>query len=438
MAVDVIMPAMGATQETGRLVRWLKQEGASVVEGEALMEVETDKSAVEVEAPATGVLARVAASPGDDVPVGQVIALIVRPDEDSSPSDEARRGRRRPAPARRDSSPGGETPDVTEPTRDIGEGARLDSSPGGETPAPPPRPREASDRKSKKPAARAAAAPAPRRTTGRKPASPAARRLAVEKGVDLARVTGTGPEGAVVARDVLSAASDASTAGASDAAAGSVPLHRMRCVIGERMTQSKRTAPHFYLNMDVDMTGVEARRSELRQQGVRPAPSINDFVLRAVSLALSESPAMNAVLTDRGLERFTEVNLGVAVALEDGLVAPVIRNADRLGLRELARRSRELASRARSGKLEPADCEGGAFTVSNLGMFGVDSFAAIINPPQSGILAVGRAAPRVVPRGEDIAVRSMMTLTLSADHRVVDGAIGARFLQRVKQHLEAP
>lgn len=370
MAVDVIMPAMGATQETGRLVRWLKQEGASVVEGEALMEVETDKSAVEVEAPASGLLARVAASPGDDVPVGQVIALIVRPDEVPPPSGEAPRGRRR--------------------------------------------------------------------TTGRTPASPAARRLAVEKGVDLARVTGAGPEGAVVARDVLSAASDASTAVASDAAAGSVPLHRMRRVIGERMTQSKRTAPHFYLNMDVDMTGVEARRSELQQQGVRPAPSINDFVLRAVSLALSESPAMNAVLTDRGLERFTEVNLGVAVALEDGLVAPVIRNADRLGLRELARRSRELASRARSGKLEPADCEGGAFTVSNLGMFGVDSFAAIINPPQSGILAVGRAAPRVVPRGEDIAVRPMMTLTLSADHRVVDGAIGARFLQRVKQHLEEP
>lgn len=414
MAVDVIMPAMGATQETGRLVRWLKQEGASVVEGEALMEVETDKSVVEVEAPATGVLAHVAASPGDDVPVGQVIALIVRPDEVPSPSSEASRKRRRLASARRDSSP------------------------GGETPAPPPWPREASDRRPKKPAARAAAAPAPRRTTGRTPASPAARRLAVERGVDLARVTGTGPEGAVVARDVLSAASEASTAVASDAASGSVPLHRMRHVIGERMTQSKRTAPHFYLNMDVDMTGVEARRSELRQQGVRPAPSINDFVLRAVSRALSESPAMNAVLTDRGLERFTEVNLGVAMALEDGLVAPVIRNADRLGLRELARRSRELASRARSGKLEPADCEGGAFTVSNLGMFGVDSFAAIINPPQSGILAVGRAAPRVVPRGQDIAVRSMMTLTLSADHRVVDGAIGARFLQRVKQHLEEP
>lgn len=367
MAVDVIMPAMGAAQETGRLVRWLKQEGEAVVEGEALMEVETDKSVVEVEAPASGILARVAASPGDDVPVGRTIALILRPDEAPSPSGEAPRG-----------------------------------------------------------------------ATGRKPASPAARRLAVEKGVDLARVTGAGPEGAVLARDVLSAASGASAAVPSDPAVGSVTFHRMRRVIGERMARSKQTAPHFYLNMDVDMTAVEVRRSELRQQGVRPAPSINDFVLGAVSRALSESPAMNAVWTDRGVERFAEVDLGVAVTLEDGLVAPVIRNADRLGLRELARRSRELASRARSGKLAPADCEGGAFTVSNLGMFGVDSFAAIINPPQSGILAVGRVAPRVVPRGEDIAVRPMMTMTLSADHRVVDGAIGARFLQRVKQHLEEP
>ncbi len=436
MAVDVIMPAMGATQETGRLVRWLKQEGEPVVEGEALMEVETDKSVVEVEAPASGVLARVAASPGDDVPVGRTIALILRPDEAPSPSGEAPRGRRGVASARRDAQP-------EQLLEMLGRGpasARRDSSPGGETPARPPRPRAASDRKAKKPASRAAAASAsaPRGATGRKPASPAARRLAVEKGVDLARVTGAGPEGAVLARDVLSAASGASTAVASDPAVGYVPLHRMRRVIGERMAWSKQTAPHFYLNMDVDMTAVEVRRSALQQQGVRPAPSINDFVLGAVSRALSESPAMNAVWTDRGVERFAEVDLGVAVALEDGLVAPVIRNADRLGLHELARRSRELANRARSGKLAPADCEGGAFTVSNLGMFGVDSFAAIINPPQSGILAVGRVAPRVVPRGEDIAVRPMMTMTLSADHRVVDGAIGARFLQRVKQRLEEP
>ena len=386
MAVDVIMPAMGATQETGRLVRWLKQEGDSVIKGEMLMEVETDKSVVEVEAPASGTLARVTASPDDDIPVGQTLALIIEPGEDL---------------------PGTAEPPMSVPRR---KGA-------------------AAARKARQSAARAVAAPAAGPGTRRTLASPAARRLAKERGLDLAGVTGTGPEGAVAARDVLSAAAEAG-------AGGSVRLSSMRRVIGERMTLSKQTAPHFYLNMDVDMTGVEARRSALRQQGVGPAPSINDFILKAVSRALAESPSMNAAWTDGGVRRFPNVNLGVAVAVEEGLVVPVIRNADRLGLEELARHSAELTRRARSRKLEPEDYQGGTFTVSNLGMFGVVSFVAIINPPQCGILAVGRVAPRVVPDGDDITVRSMMTLTLSADHRVVDGVIAARFLQRVRKHLE--
>ena len=234
-----------------------------------------------------------------------------------------------------------------------------------------------------------------------------------------------------MARDVLSM-----DPGVAAGAVAPVAPSRMRRVIGERMTLSKQTAPHFYLNMDVDMAGVEARRSALKQQAAAPVPSINDFILRAVAQALAESPSMNAAWTDAGIERFSEVNLGVAVAVEDGLVVPVIRHADGLGLDELARRSSELAARAQERKLQPAHYQGGTFTVSNLGMFGVDSFTAIINPPQCGILAVGRVAPRVVPRDGDIAVRPMMTMTLSADHRVVDGAIGARFLQRVKQGLE--
>ena len=395
MAVNVIMPAMGATQETGRLVRWLKQEGDSVAKGEMLMEVETDKSVVEVEAPASGILARVTASPDDDIPVGQTIALIVEAGED---------------PSRRE-----------------------------ETPAPLRKPKaSAPARKARKPAAPAAAAPAAGPKTNRTLASPAARRLAKEQGLDLAGVTGTGPEGAVVARDVLSAGAGVSMDVASETGArGSVRLSSMRRIIGERMALSKQTAPHFYLHMDVDMTGVEARRSGLKQEGAGPAPSINDFILMAVSRALAESPAMNVAWADGGIERFGEVNLGVAVAVEDGLVVPVIRNADKLGLEELAQCSRELSQQAQSRKLQPADYQGGTFTVSNLGMFGVDSFVAIINPPQCGILAVGRVAPRVVPHGGGIAVRTMMSMTLSADHRVVDGAIGARFLQRVKQHLEA-
>ena len=388
MAVNVIMPAMGATQETGRLVRWLKQEGDSVTRGEMLMEVETDKSVVEIEAPASGTLTRVTASPDDDIPVGQTIALIVEPGEAVSGPEKSRASARRRK-------------------------------------GPPPA------RKATKSPVTATAVLATSLKPGRTLASPAAKRLAKERGLNLESVAGTGPEGAVVARDVLSAA-----AGPAAEAGASVPLSRMRRLIGERMTSSKQTAPHFYLNMDVDMTGVEARRDALKQQGAGPVPSINDFILKAVSQALSESPAMNAAWTDGEIRRFTEVNLGVAVAVDEGLMVPVIRKADRLGLDELARRSRELATQAQSGRLKPADYQGGTFTVSNLGMFGVDSFVAIINPPQCGILAVGRVAPRVVPHGGDIAVRSTMTMTLSADHRVVDGAIGARFLQRVKEHLE--
>ena len=388
MAVDVIMPAMGATQETGRLVRWLKQEGDSVTRGEMLMEVETDKSVVEIEAPASGTLTRVTASPDDDIPVGQTIALIMDPGEAlSGPGKSPAAGRRRkgPAPARK---------------------ARKSPVPATTVPASNPE-------------------------TAGTLASPAAKRLAREQGVDLADLTGTGPGGAVVARDVLSAVPSV------PAEVGEpIPPSRMRRVIGERMTLSKQTAPHFYLNMDVDMTAVEARRSSWNQEGPGSMPSINDFILKAVSQALAESPAMNAAWDDGAIQQFREVNLGVAVAVEDGLVVPVIRNADRLGLEELARCSHELASQAQSRKLNPTDYEGGTFTVSNLGMFGVDSFVAIINPPQCGILAVGRVAPRVVPDGKDIAIRSTMTMTLSADHRVVDGAIGARFLQRVRRYLE--
>ena len=392
MAVNVIMPAMGATQETGRLVRWLKQEGDSVTKGEMLMEVETDKSVVEVEAPASGILARVTAAPDDDIPVGQTIALVMEPGEATSASGKsanpARPGKRKGrAPTRK-------------PTK----------APAAVAPSPAANPR-----------------------IGRTLASPAAKRLAKEQGLDLAGLTGTGPEGAVVARDVLSTAPDAP---AEAGAARSVPLSRMRRLIGERMASSKQTAPHFYLDMEVDMTGVESRREALKQQGVELVPSVNDFILKAVGRALAESPAMNASWTDKGIEQYGEVNLGMAVAVDDGLVVPVIRNADKLPLEELALRSRELATQAQNRKLMPTDYQGGTFTASNLGMFGVDSFTAIINPPQCGILAVGRVAPRVVPHGGDIAVRSMMTMTLSADHRVVDGAIGARFLQRVKQQLE--
>ena len=210
----------------------------------------------------------------------------------------------------------------------------------------------------------------------------------------------------------------------------------MRRIVGERMAKSKQTAPHFYLSMDVDMTEISRKRNALKTAGDAVVPSINDYILAASARALSDFPSLNAAFTDKGVELYTDINLGMAVAIEDGLVVPVIRNADRLSLIELAKQSRELAEKAQKRKLFPLDYEGGTFTVSNLGMFGVDNFVAIINPPQCAILAVGQVAPRVIAHGEGIAVRPMMTMSLSADHRVVDGAMAARFLQEVKGQLE--
>jgi pyruvate dehydrogenase E2 component (dihydrolipoamide acetyltransferase) len=274
---------------------------------------------------------------------------------------------------------------------------------------------------------------------GRILASPAAKRIAKEKGIDIASLKGSGPDGSVLAEDVVGAA-DAQAAAPAGALKVKeiVQLTPMRRIVGERMTKSKRTAPHFYLTMDADMTEISRRRSALKEKGESLVPSINDCILSACARALKDFPSLNAAFTDHGVEIYSDINIGMAVALEEGLVVPVIRNADRLSLQELAKQSRELAEKAQKKKLFPLDYDGGTFTVSNLGMFGVDNFVAIINPPQCAILAVGQVAPRVVAHGEGIAVRSMMTMSLSADHRVVDGAIAARFLQEVKRLLENP
>lgn len=383
------MPALGIAQEKGTLVSWFKAEGEPVKKGEPLMEVETDKATVEIEAPATGILASVSASPGDEVPVGQRIALILAPGDSLPAESEAA-----PAPPR-------------------------------EHPLPRPLPKGEGRGEG---------------SIGRKVlASPKARRIAREKGIDLGALKGSGPEGSILAEDVLGAESAASPIETGRPNVKEVvPLSAMRRIIGERMAQSKQTAPHFYLSVDVDMTEVNRQRAEWKGQGAAIVPSINDFIVHACAQGLKSFPVLNSTLTERGVELFSDIHIGIAVAIEEGLVVPVIRNADRLNLKELASQSRDLAERAQRKKLFPLDYEGGTFTVSNLGTFGVDHFVAIINPPQCAILAVGQVARRVVAFGEGIAVRSMMTMTLSADHRIVDGAIGARFLREVKGVLEKP
>jgi len=416
MATDVIMPALGVAQEKGTLLNWRKSEGESVTKGEPLMEVETDKATVEIEAPASGILANVTAAAGDEIPVGNKIAVILAPGEVATPVES------------RESRPGIESRTGSSPEPSIHDSP---SQPGTE-PNPPISPFLKGGLKGDF----LASETSPLART-RILASPAAKRIAKEKGIDITSLKGSGPGGSVVAEDVLKSTSSQTTAAwEPPGIKQTVQLTPMRRIVGERMTKSKQTAPHFYLSMDVDMTEITRRRNMLKEKGESLVPSINDCILSACARALRDFPSLNAAFTDHGVEIYSDINIGMAVALEEGLVVPVIRNADRLSLQELAKQSRELAEKAQKKKLFPLDYDGGTFTVSNLGMFGVDNFVAIINPPQCAILAVGHVAPRVVPHGEGIAVRPMMTMSVSADHRVVDGAIAARFLQEIKRHLE--
>jgi pyruvate dehydrogenase E2 component (dihydrolipoamide acetyltransferase) len=415
LATNVIMPALGVAQEKGTLLNWLKAEGQSVTKGEPLMEVETDKATVEIEAPASGILANVTAFAGDEIPVGNRIAVILAPGEVASPAVQGSHPR---LESGADSSPHPDPlPEGEGRSREEGKSEIASED------RPPPLREGGGESRS---AAR-----------GRILASPAARRIATENGLDLASVKGSGPDGAVVAEDVLkSVSSQPRAAGEPPRIKQTVQLTPMRRIVGERMTKSKQTAPHFYVSMDVDMTEISRRRSALKEKGDSLVPSINDFILSVCARTLRDFPSLNAAFTDHGVEIYSDINIGMAVALEEGLVVPVIRNADRLSVQELAKQSRDLAEKAQKKKLFPLDYEGGTFTVSNLGMLGVDNFVAIINPPQCAILAVGQVAPRVVAHGEGIAVRPMMIMSLSADHRVIDGAIAARFLQELKRHLE--
>jgi pyruvate dehydrogenase E2 component (dihydrolipoamide acetyltransferase) len=440
MATDVIMPALGVAQEKGTLLNWRKIEGQAVTKGEPLMEVETDKATVEIEAPASGILSNVTASAGDEIPVGNKIAVILAPAEVASGA-----GVQHPHPF---PLPEGEGTREGTAVSEVGR-IRTERLPGEEgttavrpetsthsSPVTQPNPPVSPFVKGGSKGDFFASEISPLART-RILASPAAKRIAKEKGIDIASLQGSGPDGAVLAEDVLRAGSAQTTAPAGPLKVKqTVQLTPMRRIVGERMTKSKQTAPHFYLTMDADMTEIMRHRNLLKEKGESLIPSINDYILSACARALRDFPSLNAAFTDHGVEIYSDTNVGMAVALEEGLVVPVIRNADRLSLQELAKQSRELAEKAQTKKLFPLDYEGGTFTVSNLGMFGVDNFVAIINPPQCAILAVGQVAKRVVSHGEGIAVRPMMTMSLSADHRVVDGAIGARFLKEVKGCLE--
>jgi pyruvate dehydrogenase E2 component (dihydrolipoamide acetyltransferase) len=376
------MPALELAQETGKVLVWIKKEGDQVVKGEPLLEIETDKVSFELEAPADGVLAGVKSHEGDVVPVGQIIAWLVAPGE--QPPEE---------------------PDAA--SRGMAQQARP------QTAAAAP--------------VAAAASPAPEKPAEGGPRiSPKARRMAQELGVDISRVVGTGPGGTISGEDVQAAAKPAAPATES--------LSAIARLMAERTTQSWTTVPHFFLARDVDASALTAAR----EQFGRDKFTHTDFLIALVAKTLLDHPKMNASWTGSGIRLNPAVNISLAIAVPEGVVGAVIPNAATANLAEIATQRKDLAERAKSGRLRPADVTGGTFTISNLGMFGVDAFSAIITPPQAAVLAVGRIADRVVAVNGQPAVRPMMTITLSSDHRVVDGAQAAMFLKDLVDALEKP
>ena len=408
MATMVYMEALSPTMEEGRLVKWLKQEGDPVKVGDTLAEVETDKAVMELIARADGVLRQVSVAEGETVPVGHVVAAILTPGE---------------APV---ATPGNEK-------RETGKVATAPAPAPGALPSTP------------------VAAPV---EAGRVRASPLAKRIAKETGVDLQLLRGSGPGGRVIKRDLEGTAARApAPAGTAPAAEPfpvsrfpspehsyeDVPLTQIRKTIAKRLAGSLGPIPHYFLTTEVDMErAAEAREALNRQLGEQGKLSFNDIIIKATALALTKHRACNAWFQEDHIRYWNEVHIGMAVAVEDGLITPVIRDADRKPLAEIGREARALAEQARTRRLQPADYTGATFSVSNLGMFDIDQFTAVINPPEAGILAVGSIVHKPVAVDDRVAVRRRMRVTLSCDHRVIDGATGAAFLQTLKQMLENP
>ena len=414
MAIEILMPALSPTMETGTLAKWNVAVGDPVRSGDVIAEIETDKATMEVEAVDEGVIAAILVEGGTEgVAVGTAIARLAEDGEDAA--------------------------DV------------------GAPPAPPPAAPPAAPAPVAAPVAAAPApAPAPSPGLAKAPdgarifASPLARRIAGDSGVDLAALNGSGPHGRILRRDVEAAisapaaaqpasAAMVSAAPASPGASHLEPNSQMRKIIADRLQQSKTTAPHFYLTVDCEIdTLLESRRmmNERAPEGVKI--SVNDLIIRAAAMALIKVPKANASWEGDNTRLFHHADIAMAVAVDGGLVTPVIWAAEQKGLAEIAATSRDLATRAREGRLAPEEFSGGSFTISNLGMYGIREFAAVINPPQGAILAVGAGEERAVVRDGQLAVATVMTVTLSADHRVVDGAVGAEWLQAFKGFVEAP
>ena len=417
MPVPLKMPQLGLTMTEGKVTRWLKQEGDAVKSGEAILEIETDKINAEVEAPADGKLTRIQAQEGDAVKVIGLLAIVAAA-EDSEADLDAAVGAAKAAAER-------------------GTAASQAVATSQTTRRPPPRGRP---QRPSQPAAPAAAG-------GRVMASPVARRLARELNVDLSTVIGTGPRGRIVESDVRAAAETSAPAPAAPAASGAtgltskqiIPISGMRQVIGERMSASLRDMAQLTIFTEADATALRDRRTTLAQEAEAaqlPRPTYNDLIVWHLARTLVDHAALNASMVGEEIHCWEEVNVGVAIALESGLIVPVVRTANTKSLADLTSETADLVDRARNNRLNPDELLGGTFTITNLGTLDVDGFTPIINPPQSAILGVGRIVPRPVVADGEIVVRHMVTLSLSFDHRIVDGAPAAQFLQALKQAIE--
>ena len=444
----VEMPKMGDTMEEGKILRWIKHEGDTVKKGESLAEVETDKVNIEIEAFASGVLRKILVPEGQSAPIGAGIALIGTPDE--------------PLPG---GVAGGGGTEAGKASTKGTEAKGTDARGAGARSA------DAMNRVPTMDANGKSAAPA----EGRIFISPLARRFAEERSIDYTRIRGTGPNGRIIKLDVEAALAEAQAAPAGTRAALAppsiaatapaptyvpteeavpaaveveagevveIPLTAMRRTIAQRLSQSMQTAPHFYVTSVIDTGKLAELRKQINDYAANdPSPvkvSFNDLIIKAVARALVKMPQVNVSFAGDKLLQKKSVHIGMAVALELGLIVPVIHNADRIGILDIARESQRLAEAARTGKLRPEEFSGGTFTVSNLGMFDVESFTAVINPPESAILAVGSITPTPVVVDGQVVVRDRMKVTLSSDHRAIDGATAARFLQEVKRLLEEP
>ncbi len=429
MATNILMPALSPTMTEGTLARWLKKEGEPVQAGDVIAEIETDKATMEVEAVDEGVLGKILVGDGTEgVKVNQPIAVLVEPGEKVS-----------------------------------------DAPPAAPTPAPQPKPAPAQASPSPSPMAQDAAtgpkpAPvSPSRGNGQTPpdrifVSPLARRMAQQAGIELRGLKGSGPGGRIVKADIEAARQGQPAAAPAPAAAAPaarapapaitaphrlVPNSTMRKVIARRLTELKQTIPHFYISMDIEIDALLKLREQLNTKSPKEGPgafrmSVNDMLIKAAAVTLRHIPTVNASYTEDNIILYEDVDVSVAVAIPDGLITPIVRKADQKGLAAISNEMKDLIARAKSGKLKPEEFQGGGFSISNMGMYGVSEFAAVINPPQAAILAVAAGQQRPVVKDGHVGIAMMMTCTLSVDHRVVDGALGAEWLAAFKSIVEDP